>query len=88
MNFRGKVLRGGQVVLDPVEGDLWERTTATGRKEWGGSFPMPRGTPLQPRVTYRLALDDGRQGDFFVTRQRPQADLSWIVEFEGMGDWQ
>jgi hypothetical protein len=66
MQFGGKLLRDGQVILAGVAGHLWDHSGPAGRRFWSGTLALPPGCPLPPG-DYRLVLDDGRAGDIEVT---------------------
>lgn len=65
MQFRGKILRDGKVVLDPAVGDL-RSLTPLGNKDWEGSLTVPPNVNLVAGSSYRLVLDDGRSADILI----------------------
>jgi hypothetical protein len=80
--FRGKLLDGDRVVAEGLTGTLHHDPGPF--PSWRGTFAPPGvgAVPLRRLIT--LALDDGRQGDIFVTR----IDPAWGAEpfeFQGAG---
>lgn len=88
MRFRGKILRDGQIVLDPATGDLQESETAGGIKRWGGQVALPTGKVLPVGDSYQLVLDDGRKGDILVARGSYGSHQASVVTFAGSGPLQ
>jgi hypothetical protein len=83
MRFFGKLMRRGQLVLDPATGDLWEATTISGVKEWGGHFD-----PTNAFVTgsdYDLVLNDGRCGHIVLGSVPFVLNKPIAVSFRGLG---
>jgi hypothetical protein len=82
MRFFGKLLQNGQVVLDPATGDLWETTTSSGVKEWGGHFD-----PMSAFATggdYELVLSDGRSGHIVLGSVSFVLNKPTAVSFRGL----
>ena len=84
--FIGKILKGDVVLYSGVGGCLHIRSTGK-LYEWSGNMMIPEATPallntllLEPIL--RLELDDGRVGEFFVTRTESS---DCMVIFQGTG---
>src|SRR5262249_15163331 len=75
MRFRGKVLRAGQVVVDPAIGEVREELRPDGIRAWAGWFTVPPGANVGPGDDYRLLLDDGRAADIRVLSVNTRADF-------------
>ena len=73
MEFRAKVLQGDEVILDGV--DVWLNVTqGPSLKSWDGHFDLDKSTRNWMSGNYRIVLEDGRSGEFFVKGQ-----ISWAV---------
>ncbi len=65
------------VVMEQVEHD--------GANEWYGTITGTHQASLAAGQKYRLALDDGRTGDFLVRRNTPAGGVNRAVAIRGMG---
>ncbi len=65
------------VVLELVEHD--------GANEWYGTITVTHQASLEAGQKYRLALDDGRTGDFLVRRNTSAGEVNRAVAIRGMG---
>ena len=90
--IRGRVLKDDQVIIDGV--DVWLDVTPTGKSyRWDGYFDLdvipPGFSPITPS-RYRLVLDDGRSGDFFLTKGPVVSSDQEMtkVYFQGTGNLQ
>jgi hypothetical protein len=86
MPFHGKVMQGGKVILDDVDGELEEMIIGGSTKDWHGYSVVP--SELMPPATggpYVLVLDDGRSGQMKIGRRSPGSHRASVLHFEGSG---
>jgi hypothetical protein len=89
MQFRGKIVQGGQVLFHNVSGELDIVPPGPGLGSWSGEFVLPKGNFIPARTTARLVLDDGREGEFFIDGIQPgPASGSFLFHFQGSGPLQ
>ena len=84
MQFSGKILKHGQVVLDPVHGTLAQIALPNGRAGWRGEFALLAGQSIRAGM-HELALDDGRSGNIIVNSILVAQGQPTTVLFKGSG---
>lgn len=68
--FRGKLLSGDNVILDPVAGEItWEQQVTKRLKQGGGWFDNLEKLRFQPGAEFEITLDDGRRFAIMVQSQ-------------------
>jgi len=83
MRFTGKLFRNGEAILDPATGDIWEKTSPSGIKEWGGYIGPVGGFSVAGDC--ELYMDDGRAGPVTIESHRLSPEHSVGVPFKGAG---
>lgn len=81
MNFRGKLLKDGAVLLDGVTGSYQVHTSPTGVTSWSGSFSGF----VQTGAACELVLDDGRSGTIGITGGNYGSGRVGTTRFKGNG---
>jgi hypothetical protein len=84
MNFQGKLLHGGRVVLERVAGRLVGRAQPDGSTVWSGSFIIAPGV-LLGWGDYTLELDDGTTPGIRFDKVAAGPSLAALVPFEVSG---
>jgi hypothetical protein len=83
--LRASLKEGDQVLFENLEVNLFVRESASGLKEWYGSFELPASGYIQPGGPYKLILEDGRSGDILMSDILISSDLPTLVHFLGSG---
>jgi len=79
MIINARIARDGQTLFEDVEIQI--DIHPTGRLyRWDGTFEAPNGFSVLDREKYQFVFEDGRKGDFFVTRTHGSE-----VAFQGTG---
>jgi hypothetical protein len=86
MQFTGRILIGGTVVLDDLDVTLIHHG-GPGLQSWSGSFVVPAGQFLSPG-RYELELDDGRKGTIVVSQVSFGSSQATVVHFQSSGPLQ
>ena len=82
--FRAQVLQGDEVILNGV--DVWLNVTqGPSLYRWDGHFVLDKSTRNWMSGNYRIVLEDGRSGEFFVKNLRPGTNSKTTVDFQGTG---
>jgi hypothetical protein len=86
-HFRGKLLDGDQVFLDPVEGHLGSHTMTSGHKTWFGNFELPteQRANVSPSIRYKLVFSDGRSGELYIDIHDSNTPGKCTAEFQLIG---
>jgi hypothetical protein len=85
MRFRGMLQRDGQVIADPVTGDLREGTLPNDMRTWGGEIDPPAAFGVGQ---YDLILNDGRRGQIIVKSISSSSHSGQKITFSGSGPLQ
>jgi hypothetical protein len=85
MNFRGKIVRAGQVILPSVSGTMNEKTSAGGFRVWEGQFTVPAGEHIAPSDDCELVLDDGRSTGLRILSISASATGPTTAQFKSNG---
>jgi hypothetical protein len=86
MRFTGKILEGGQVVLDRVTGE-WDVDPSRRLFSWRGHFTAPTGQSARPG-TFELHMDVGHKGTIQISQIPTASDKPPVVHFLGLGPLQ
>jgi hypothetical protein len=75
-HFRGKLLEGDRICLDPANVYIDFPQPATGGpvEEWSGYLLVATESNVRPGVTYTLRLVDGRSGGLTIESVAPDGD--------------
>lgn len=75
-HFRGKLLEGDRVRLEPanVYVDFPQPTTGGAVQEWSGYLLVASEAAVRTGVSYTLRLMDGRAGGLKIDRLAPEED--------------
>jgi hypothetical protein len=84
MNFQGKLLHGGRVVLERVAGLIVGHAQPDGSTAWSGCFLISPGQRLA-WGDYTLDLDDGTTPGIRLGRVVAGPSLAALVPFEVSG---
>ncbi|HEX9692215.1 MAG TPA: hypothetical protein VGA22_08960 [Gemmatimonadales bacterium] len=79
----GRLLKGEAVVADNVE--FWIARGNEGPADWNGTVELPPGAHVDADATYRVVLEDGRQGSVRVTNVGASDETPHTVGFRGAG---
>lgn len=81
---RGQVQKNDQVVIEDVE--IYLDIQATGPlKSWNAHFDLEESVPDLMSGQFRLVLQDGREGDFFVANLSIGSEGITGVDCQGSG---
>lgn len=83
--LRASIKEGDQILFEKLDVNLAVRKSASGLKEWYGSFELPAGGHIEPGEPYKLILEDGRSGDILINHISITNDLPTLVHFLGSG---
>lgn len=83
--LRASLKKGDQVLFEDLDITLAGLKSATGLKEWYGSFKLPADGHIEPGGPYRLILEDGRSGDILINNISISSDQLTLVHFVGSG---
>jgi hypothetical protein len=86
-HFRGRITASGTVLLQDVQGDLFEHAPPGRLRSWNGQFSLLQGEYIGPGA-YRLELDDGRSGDILITNANFSSHSNPSITFKGSGPLQ
>jgi hypothetical protein len=84
MNFQGKLLHGGRVILERVAGLIDAQAQPDGSTAWSGSFLIQPGQRLG-WGDYTLDLDDGTTPGIRLGKVAAGPSLAALVPFEVSG---
>ncbi|MBA3304012.1 MAG: hypothetical protein H0U26_09100 [Acidimicrobiia bacterium] len=85
-HFRGKLLDGGRVRLDPANVYVLFHATAGGPDQgWYGYLLISSGGDVDPGGVYTLTLTDGRSGSLRVDQVTPEDSVGFRATFVGEG---
>jgi hypothetical protein len=88
--FRGRLMAGDLVVIDPVQGQLKSHPRGAGVVgEWTGFFEYPAEMreKLREGNRYRLVLIDGRSGHVHAHLKEHDPLDRTLAEFHGTGSY-
>jgi hypothetical protein len=84
--FRGKVMDGGRVLFEGIEGTLTQQAGQGGQRSYSGFFSVPSGVPVRTGKAYRLLLDDGRSAEIILEKASSPSHRPTVVQFRVNGD--
>ncbi|MDB5308587.1 MAG: hypothetical protein JWO38_2789 [Gemmataceae bacterium] len=82
MNFQGKILRNGRVLVDDVTGTISGPAEAEGSTEWSGNVLIPPRQFLASGA-YTLQLTDGRVATITVSSVASGNSEGALIAFTG-----
>ncbi|MBX6315569.1 MAG: hypothetical protein IRY99_22045 [Isosphaeraceae bacterium] len=85
-HFRGKLLEGNRIHLDPANVYIQYHSTPGGsRQGWYGYLLVASETDVEPGGVYTLKLEDGRSGLLQIDRLAPDPSGKIRATFVGDG---
>ncbi|MHC4659071.1 MAG: hypothetical protein ACYS83_07840 [Planctomycetota bacterium] len=83
-HFQGKILDNDQVVLENVEGVLYNDPNSTGWTNCTSSFNAPNYKSVSIEQEYILELDDGPSMKIFISQGPSSLQKPYTVQFQAM----